>query len=316
MRNELLVTLVNSILGEGKPTSRGNVAYVCPFHKSSSNSKKLEINFNEDSPHYSFWGCWVCRDKAKGKNLLNLFRRVKANETQIEELKSIMKDRLPSSYYSKNEELVKELELPKEFTPFFEVKGIMARRVGNFLKSRGLTREDIIKYNIGYCNSGPYSERIIIPSYNSEGKLNYFTARTINPVNSYRYMNPPTPRDIIMFESFINWDLPIILCEGPLDAIAIKRNVIPLMGNDPQKSLLKKIISSKVQKVYLALDEDMFKKSLRFAQDLLDKGKKVYLIKLGEKDPSDIGFKEFTKIAQTTTPLDSFSIMKEKLSLI
>ncbi len=37
--------------------------------------------------------------------------------------------------------------------------------------------EDIIKYNIGFCNEGPYGGRVIIPSYDDNGKLNYFIAR-------------------------------------------------------------------------------------------------------------------------------------------
>ena len=45
MINELLVNLVNSVLGEGKRTARGNQSYHCPFchhHK-----QKLEVNFKK-----------------------------------------------------------------------------------------------------------------------------------------------------------------------------------------------------------------------------------------------------------------------------
>jgi len=33
MINHLLVTLIDSVLGKGKSTSRGNYAYHCPFCK-------------------------------------------------------------------------------------------------------------------------------------------------------------------------------------------------------------------------------------------------------------------------------------------
>jgi hypothetical protein len=81
---------------------------------------------------------------------------------------------------------------------------------------------------------------IIIPSYDANGKLNYFTARSFEKDPYTKYRNPETSRDIIPFELFINWDLPIILCEGPFDAMAIKRNAIPLFGKNIQSILNEK----------------------------------------------------------------------------
>ena len=45
MINELLVNLVNSVLGTGKRTARGNQAYTCPF--CNHHKPKLEVNFTE-----------------------------------------------------------------------------------------------------------------------------------------------------------------------------------------------------------------------------------------------------------------------------
>lgn len=314
MRNELLVTLVNSILGPGKPTSRGNLSYYCPFHDQAVPSRKLEVNFNEGSPNYGYWGCWVCKKDAEGKNLLNLFKKAKTPSNKIHELKKILKDRMPQSYIKVQDE--EEIELPKEYIPFFEGKGLMKTRVSNYLKQRGLTREDIIKYNLGYCVTGRYAQRIIFPSYGADGSLNYFISRSINPLETFKYKGPKSARDIIMYEMFINWDLPLILCEGPMDAISIKRNSIPLMGNDPQPELLKRIIYSNVKEIFLALDADMLKKSIKFAQELISQGKEVYLLELDKDDPSDLGFEEFTKLAQSSVPLTPYLIMDKKLSMI
>ena len=66
---------------------------------------------------------------------------------------------------------------------------------------------------MGYCEYGPYADRIVIPSYNSKGILNYFTSRTFKEDTFQTYKNPDTSRNIIPFEMFINWDLPVILCE-------------------------------------------------------------------------------------------------------
>jgi DNA primase len=157
---------------------------------------------------------------------------------------------------------------------------------------------------------------IVIPSYDANGKLNYYTARSFEKDPYTKYRNPETSRDIIPFELFINWDLPIILCEGPFDAMAIKRNAVPLFGKNIQSSLMKKLVESKVQKIYIALDNDAIKQALKFCEQLLDVGKEIYLVELQGKDPSEIGFKHFTKLIQNTQPLTQYKLMEKKLSII
>jgi DNA primase len=79
-----------------------------------------------------------------------------------------------------------------------------------------------LKYNIGYCEEGRYNNRIIVPSYDANGELNYFIARDINPNSKKKYDAPKCNKnELIGLEYFINWDVPVILCEGIFDAIAI-----------------------------------------------------------------------------------------------
>ena len=73
-----------------------------------------------------------------------------------------------------------------------------------YIKNRGITNKDIIKYNIGYCEDGEYRNRIIIPSYDSNGNLNYFVGRDFYD-SKLKYKNPKVSKDIIGFDLFINW---------------------------------------------------------------------------------------------------------------
>ena len=152
-------------------------------------------------------------------------------------------------------------------------------------------------------------------SYDADGKINYFTARSFNKDSFIKFKNPEVSRDIIANELFINWDLPIIICEGMFDALAIKRNVIPLLGKNIQNSLMKKLITSKVKKIYIALDKDAIKQSVKFCENLINEGKEVYLVKIDGKDPSELGFNRFTELIQHTNPLSYFDLMEVKLSL-
>jgi DNA primase len=309
MINELLVNLVNSVLGAGKRTARGNQAYTCPFchhHK-----PKLEVNFTENKEGNNPWACWACGKK--GKTIKSLFKQVQVDATYFQELGKLVKNVSIEDIGEIKQSL---LELPKEFKTFINNKDIIAKHALAYLKKRNLTKQDILKHNIGYCDSGQYNNMIVIPSYDGNGKLNYFTARSFEKDPYTKYRNPETSRDIIPFELFINWNLPIILCEGPFDAIAIKRNAVPLFGKNIQPTLMKKLVESKVQKIYIALDNDALKQALGFCEQLLDIGKEVYLVDLKEKDPSEMGFLNFTKLVQTVSPLTQYNLMEKKLYTI
>jgi DNA primase len=309
MVNELLVNLVNGVLGTGKRTARGNQSYTCPFchhHK-----PKLEVNFTENKEGINQWACWACGKK--GKTIRSLFKQVEVDASYFHELSKLVKNVSRDDIGEVKHSI---LELPKEFKTFLNNKDIIAKHALSYLKDRDITKQDILKYNIGYCDSGQYAKMIVIPSYDANGKLNYYTARSFEKDPYTKYRNPETSRDIIPFELFINWDLPIILCEGPFDAMAIKRNAVPLFGKNIQSSLMKKLVESKVQKIYIALDNDAVKQALKFCEQLLDVGKEIYLVELQGKDPSEMGFEHFTKLIQNTQPLTQYKLMEKKLSII
>ena len=307
MVNQLLVTLMNSVLGTGKSTSRGNYVYNCP--SCNHHKPKLEICLDETSPDFQKFGCWVC--KIKGKKLINLFKLVRAHSDVMLELKSLVKNVTPVEQRQLEEIKV---TLPEEFKSVLNSTTLSSKQALSYLKGRGITEDDIIKYNIGYCESGLYSNMIIIPSYNESGSLNYFVGRSFIH-DSDRKLNPDVSRDIIPFEIFINWNSPIILCEGMFDAITIKRNAIPLLGKNLQSKLMKKIVTSTVKKIYIALDKDAIKQALDFCEQLINEGKTVYLVELTDKDPNEIGFKQFTTLIQNTFPLTYSGLLEKKLSL-
>jgi len=309
MINELLVSLVNSVLGIGKRTSKGNHSYNCPF--CNHHKPKLEVNFTDNKNGDNPWHCWAC-DK-KGRKLRSLFKQIEVSSEYFSQLKKLVKSGYEVEEVKTEEKI---LELPKEYKNIIGNKNIISKHASVYLKRRNISEDDILKYNIGYCEYGPYADRVVIPSYDSKGKLNYFTSRTFKEDTFQTYKNPDTSRNIIPFEMLINWDLPIILCEGPFDAIAIKRNAIPLLGKNIQSNLMKKLVSSKVKKIYIALDTDAFNQALKFCEELLNEGKEVYLVELPGKDPSEMGFKEFTKLIQKATPLNQFSLMEKKIMSI
>jgi DNA primase len=118
-----------------------------------------------------------------------------------------------------------------------------------------------------------------------------------------------------MFESFINWDVPVTLCEGVFDAIAIKRNAIPILGKNISPVLLGKLLNHTTQ-IYIALDKDASKQAFKYAKQFMDEGKKVYFVRLPEKDPSDMGFTQYTNLVQNLNHLTFSDLLEQKLSFI
>ena len=310
MTNNALVFLIDSVLGKGKSTSKGNRAYHCP--ECNHHKLKLEINLNETSPHFQFYQCWVCG--FKGKKLVNLFKKIAADKDKLEQLKLLVKTDAKQIEVTNNKKAI----LPKEFISLVNppLNNLTAKHAIHYLKNRGITRDDVIKYNIGFCEFGKFANMIIIPSYDSEGNLNYFTARNFDKNSSVKYKNPDVERNIIGLEHFINWNVPIVLCEGMFDAIAIKRNAIPLLGKTIQKNLMKRILNSSVQKIYIALDKDAVKQALNFCETLMNEGKEVYLVDLEDKDPSEMGFVKFTNLIQNTLPLTFSDLLEKKLYIL
>jgi DNA primase len=308
MVNHLLVNLVSSVLGTGKPTSGTNYSYNCPF--CNHYKPKLEINFQENEEGVNHWHCWVCNKK--GKKLVSLFKAVSAPDHKIQELKNYVK----ISYQEEHGVKVEALALPKEYKTLHDASSseVTVRQALRYLKERGITPTDIKRYSLGYCESGRYKDMIIIPSYDENGVLNYFVGRNFGP-GDIKYKNPQASKNIIGFDLLINWDSPIILCEGTFDAMAIKRNAIPLLGKTLPEKLMKKIVSSSVKQIFIALDNDALKQAIQYCETLLNHGKEVFLVDLNEKDPSELGFVNFAKLLHKSTPLTLRTLMEKKFEL-
>jgi len=311
MLNAALVSTVNSVLGKGKETSGNNYAYQCPFCQ--HHKPKLEINLVPNSKGENFWHCWVCN--AKGKSLLGLFKKLKVPQDKILELRSIL------NYADKKDEEesdITKIELPKEYKSLLIIQrtDISAKHALAYLKKRGISKEDILKYNIGFCEEGRYKNMIVVPSYNKDGLINYFIARSFEKDPSRKYDSPKCNKNaIIGLEYFINWNIPVILCEGIFDAIAIKRNVIPLFGKTIPKALMMKLVETNVKTVYVALDRDALKDALKYAEELLNLGKDVYLVDLDDKDPSEMGFEKFTSLVHKAEQLTLSELIYKKIEL-
>lgn len=300
MYNQELLDLLQKVLGFYKLDRKNNAAFSCPF--CNTPKQKLTIQLQTNKELQNPWHCWVCG--VSGRTITKLFTKLKRSKDDIKQVISII-GQPPRKLVGSNElsnlfvETTKSdsiIQLPPEIKYFHDPSSKSDINFGDalsYLISRKLTIYDIIRYNIGFCSSGRYAGRIIIPSYNSHGQLNYFISRAYTD-DSRKYINSENNKDsIIMFENTLDWSQPINIVEGPFDAIAVKRNATCLLGNTISSALLTKIIQTKCE-VNICLDTDAEKRALELISELNSHGIKVNKIPLTTKDPGELGFIEFT----------------------
>ena len=163
MSNYELTTLLEKVLNKGYQMKNGEIAFHCPF--CNHHKKKLQINLETQK-----WHCWVCNKG--GYKVSILLRKINAPREIIKQVLQHLDEYV--SYSKDKEEVTKyEVSLPKHYKPLWvKTNDPLYRNALVYLKRRGIGVIEILRYSIGYCNGGRYSNRIIVPSYDTDGKLN------------------------------------------------------------------------------------------------------------------------------------------------
>jgi DNA primase len=274
MLEQKKLSILESILGDWRTVpSKNGTEYVffcpeCKHHK-----KKFSIN-----PAKGFYKCWVCNVAG------SVFSLIKKHGTadQIASWKEL------AGIFDHSDEFVKintEIDLPKEFITLSK-PNVMANKALLYLASRNISKEDIIWWKMGFCPTGTYRNRIVVPSYDISGNLNYFVGRAYDN-NPQAYVYPSRSKDLVFNELFLDWEKDIILTEGIFDAI-VAGNAIPLLGSTLiEQSIVFQTIVSKTSRVFLGLDPDAVEKENKIIQLFLSYGVEVFKIPI--KPYKDIG---------------------------
>ena len=276
--SDLLLDLITDILGDPKTSSgKGNqYQFNCPICSSEKGIKvdgkyNLEVNFDKQVYH-----CWSCLDTHGSiKRLVNLW----GTNDQKKRLKVLLPEEIII-----DETQEKELfdGLPKEYIFLMsKYKSPTKEKALIYLKDRGLTEYHINKYRLGYAEKGKYAGRIILPSYDDNGNVNFFTTRTFTKQKP-KYLNPKIEKnDIIFNEHLISWYSTIYFVEGPFDHIVVP-NSIPGLGKVMSDEVLRKIHDNAQADIVILQDGDAFEDSVELYSKL-NSGKfygRVKIIKL------------------------------------
>ena len=275
-----------------------DVSVKCPkCAKPGSTKKKLVINL-----HQGMYHCWVCG--IKGRNVHRIVRMVSPSVADLPIFKKWSKSSRSDKENDGLDEVVEKLKIPKGFRLLgdnMSARDPDVRAAIKYCRARGLTEREIWRYRLGTCTTSQFRRRVIVPSFTEDGNLNYFSARSIDPENKFKYLNAKvSKKDIIFNEINIDWKKELVLVEGPFDLMKVRSNAGCLLGSHlPTDSLLFRRIVKMQTPVLLSLDDDAIHKMHKIAKELTSYGVKVRYVTLPpDRDVGDMALGEFEGVTK------------------
>ena len=155
----------------------------------------------------------------------------------------------------------------------FELKTLDSKHA--YLKERGLKKETIKEFGLGYCKRGLMERRVVIPIHNEKGELIAYAGRYPGdpPEGELEYELPPKFKESLVVFNLnrvkdMGEDKGLILVEDFFDVFNLWqagcKNVVALMGtsmSDEQERLIVEAVGEK-GKVTLMFDSDESGKSV------------------------------------------------------
>jgi hypothetical protein len=308
------ISFIESIFGKGSLSTNGkNFSVRCPIcAPTDPNKKKLAIRVTDDAHH-----CWTCGWKSY--TLAPLIKRFSTQSAL-----ALYRDKFkPERRVTDEEEKgPPPITLPEDFFLIGDKqdsKDPDVRAAWNYLLSRGVSERDAWFYKIGISKLDQrWKRRVIFPSFDEEGLLNFFVARNVDTWDRRpKWDNPDANKFEIVFNGLnINWSKEVIICEGLFDALKCGENSIPLLGSDfSTNSLLFSQIIMNGTPVILSLDGDMWEsKTPRLAKLLRQFDVQVSVVDTrGMPDPGSVSKRQFKEALDRAISPDWGSLFFDRL---
>ena len=298
------ITFLTSFLGNGQRANRDYYQFHCPF--CGHRKPKLGIALNTGK-----WRCWTC--PSRGQTVHALAHKLRLNATDRQTAKHLWPPAQHAQFQPK--EPVEKLLLPSGYAPIWEhLHRYTCKQALGYLHSRGVGVLDVRKHKIGYCTIGKYSDMVIFPSYSGNGALNYYNGRTFTQ-SQFKFRDPvEIDKNVVLDEWLVNWQEPVVIVEGRLDAIAVRRNAIPICGKGINAALRQKILDEGTPEIIFCLDGDALNDAILKSEYFIKNGIKVKITKLPiGQDPKSLGFSKVWEYIDLATELTQTYIFNYKI---
>jgi hypothetical protein len=298
-----LVSLIESVFGKGRLSKNNNFDIRCPIcNPLDPQKKKLSILLPSCKCH-----CWTCGWKAR--SLAPLLRKYGTQE-HLNAYRELTGQGGKVDLVTADVDVAKKIKLPKDFRLLTLANDMDpdVKAAWRYVYSRGLSDRDAWYFKFGISEEHRWKRRVIMPSFDSEGNLNYFSARAIDRDKKPKYDNPDVDKNPIVFNEInIDWSKRLTLVEGPFDLVKCPENSTALLGSDldERHEVLNKILLYNTP-VALALDGDMwYKKTPKIVKKLQEYDVDVVVVDVRPwGDPGSMSKSEFEKALSEATIFD------------
>lgn len=287
--NYILIEIIKGFLGNPKSeydpsATKKWLEFNCPTPKCRHDVDKYNLTYNSES---HIFNCWKCGYKSFIYNVACDY----GSSSDLNKIKSILPKDLVDTLRNKSQSKPKvdhhliTCKLPEGYLPLGKNRNTPLYKLAwdYLVNERKVNPSFIDKYEIGYTETGPRRFRIIIPSKNALGRINYYEARSyVKGPKVIPYIKPPGDEvhknDIIFNEYFINWDLPIFLVEGVFDMLRVP-NAIPVLGKEISELLISELLKHN-STVIICFDPDAIEKTVETFTKLSSLGLNVFFVDL------------------------------------
>lgn len=297
----LVVDILERFLGnaKGHNATSGQMQFDCPRcaeDDKGHGAGNLEVNYNKGWYH-----CWSCGESHNMKGRLNYMIRKYGGSKALKDFLVVKPEFIERTEHGETH----DIKLPEGFKLLHgcNPQQFKYSEAMSYLKGRRVGADIIEHARLGFCATGKYAGRIIVPSYNSDGDLNFFVGRAFNKWSKPKILNEEAEKELIIFnEGLINWDATIYLVEGPFDHL-VTPNSIPLLGKYVSPYLFYMLQMNANADIVIVLDGDAYADAKKIYQmlNVMNLRGRVRLVQLGEDfDPSFInqkyGRKRYMKV--------------------
>lgn len=271
-------------LGEPRQVARkkGEYGFFCPGKPgsngcSSTPQGKVRLWVNPARDEFNCWHCGF-----RGRSLAPLMVR------NSHEQREYLGDYNPIT--SKAAPAPPVTGLPPGFIPLDGRDHVRQGPYKAYLRSRGIPEALVRLYRMGYIDSGRLAGRVVVPSFDRHGSVNFWSARSIHKVeHQFRYVLPEGSKDVISNEHLIDWSQPVFLVEGIFDEVTVGPQAIALYGKAVLPKLAVRLVEKRPPMVHVCLDSDAYDEAYWLLSRLVRYDLPCSLVDLSEKDPSLAG---------------------------
>ena len=275
----------------------------CKFHDDRGTKKGMNINLET-----GLFFCYSCG--AKG-NAAQFAQKMGVEDFTLQ----VDYNQLTTLADELREEVgnidINEMNYPESFKFITGVENsLIGKKALEYItEKRGLSIESVLRLKIGYCFKGPYSGRIIIPTLDEKGRVEYFVGRSFL-FNDVPYKNPRNDEagkgktQVLFNYHEAKTKRQIIICEGVFDAIATGMSAVAVFGKTLSSAQCQLLRQTQTEEFIVLLDGEAQEEAQALAQILAGYGRTVRVAQLPQdEDPDSIDRLALTSYIKNAKPV-------------